>query len=744
MTLDRGSLLNNRYRIVEILGQGGMGSIYRAVDENLGVDVAVKENLFTTEEYARQFRREAVILANLRHSNLPRVTDHFVIEQQGQYLVMDYVEGEDMRERMDREGTFSDADVVILGAAVCDALSYLHSRQPQIVHRDIKPGNVKISPSGQIILVDFGLAKLIQGGEATTTGARAMTPGYSPPEQYGTARTDHRSDVYSLGATLYVALTGVLPEDALARAMGQSDLTPIRKYNSGVSRRLAGVIERAMELRPDDRYQSAEEFKQALLNTRVITGRRSSNGPTLTSPPTGAQGEAVGWNGVSAGVGISEPVKRPSPSPAQMSPYQLPASIPAARSGDRLVRRARPKKRGGGCWIAGVLLFSLAILFALGAYAYQPTIIDQAAGLIAPFLSPLQLPFLGSATSPPTSPPATHDTISTPAIITPSQTSDSLSTSTLTGLVAPPATERPTATPLPTQKPLPTATPLGGGIGQIAYVSTLTGLPQIYLMNADGTAQRQISDMPEGACQPAWAPDGTRLAFISPCASNQETYPGASILIKNIDSEEVVRLPFIPGGDFDPAWSPDGTHIAFTSLRDFNRAQIYVINLADNTVTSLSANKVRDNQPYWSPDGKQIAFVSTRRGPYQIWTMASDGADQTLFSRSGSLKNTHPVWSPDGQTIMFTQSEVIGGLPRLVQVRVTAGNFNETYVAGEVLPMREASYSPDGAWVAFESWPDGTNHDIYIMTINGVGRQRLTDNPAFEFDPAWRPKTTQP
>ena len=93
MNLERGSLLNNRYRIVSILGQGGMGSIYHAVDENLGVDVAVKENLFTTEEYARQFRREAVILANLRHPNLPRVTDHFVIEGQGQYLVMDYIEG---------------------------------------------------------------------------------------------------------------------------------------------------------------------------------------------------------------------------------------------------------------------------------------------------------------------------------------------------------------------------------------------------------------------------------------------------------------------------------------------------------------------------------------------------------------------------------------------------------------------------------------------------------------------------
>src|SRR5512136_3447173 len=104
MALDRGALLHKRYRIVEILGQGGMASVYRAVDENLGMDVAVKENLFTTDEYARQFRREAVILANLRHPNLPRVTDHFSVDNQGQYLIMDYIEGEDLRQRMERSG----------------------------------------------------------------------------------------------------------------------------------------------------------------------------------------------------------------------------------------------------------------------------------------------------------------------------------------------------------------------------------------------------------------------------------------------------------------------------------------------------------------------------------------------------------------------------------------------------------------------------------------------------------------
>lgn len=197
MPLEHESILINRYRIIETLGQGGMGSVYRAWDDNLNVEVAVKENLFTTEEYNRQFRREATILATMRHPNLPRVSDHFEIANQGQYLVMDYIEGEDLRQRMDRVDILPAEEVIVVGAAVCEALSYLHTRQPPILHRDLKPGNIKINPDGVIYLVDFGLAKIVSGSQATTTGARAMTPGYSSPEQYGTSRTDARSDIYS-------------------------------------------------------------------------------------------------------------------------------------------------------------------------------------------------------------------------------------------------------------------------------------------------------------------------------------------------------------------------------------------------------------------------------------------------------------------------------------------------------------------------------------------------------------------
>jgi serine/threonine protein kinase len=284
MVLERGTLLNNRYRIVDILGQGGMGSVYRAIDENLGVEVAVKDNLFTTEEYARQFRREAIILANLRHPNLPRVTDHFVISGQGQYLVMDLIEGEDLRQRMERVGLIPEEEVITIGAAVCDALAYLGSRKPPVIHRDLKPGNVKISPQGEIYLVDFGLAKTMHDIHTTATGARAMTPGYSPPEQYGAARTDQRSDIYSLGATLFAALTNTIPEDGLARAMEQAELTPLRKINARVSRRLAGVIEKSLNVRPDDRFQTAEEFKQALLNASS-NPKRKENDLAVTPAP---------------------------------------------------------------------------------------------------------------------------------------------------------------------------------------------------------------------------------------------------------------------------------------------------------------------------------------------------------------------------------------------------------------------------------------------------------------------------
>ena len=727
MVLERGILVNNRYRVAEILGQGGMGSVYRAVDENLGVDVALKENLFTTDEYARQFRREAVILASLRHPNLTRVTDHFVIEGQGQYLVMDYIEGEDLRQRMDRVGVLSEDEVIIIGAAICDALNYLHTRIPPIVHRDIKPGNVKITPQGHIFLVDFGLAKIIQTGQSTTTGARAMTPGYSPPEQYGTARTDHRSDLFSLGATLYAALTGAIPEDALARAMDQAQLTPIRRRNPKTSRRMAGVVEKSLAVRPDDRYQDAEEFKQALLNVRGITTRRKEGEYFVTPPPEFADemGNPSGAGEAVAGENYVPRAEIRSPLPLSSNATLNGAYPPAGR-----------RARRWPIWITLLLAIFALGMAGLAANDIYPSWPSRLISLVYPSgNNPVVI--VDNPTYTPTNEPVVASPTATSApTLEPSPTSTSTPTlkPTSTTLPSPPSA---TSTLMPT--------PVGGGNGQVAYASDRSGVTQIWLVNVDGSGEpQQITNMPEGACQPDWSPDGTRLVFISPCAQNEDSYPGAGLFVVNADGTGLTPLPNVPGGDFDPAWSPDGNLIAFTSLRNSGRPRLYVLDLRDNSVERISGQYSYDRQPAWSPDGSKIAFVTTQKGPVQIWVMDADGGNQVIYSRSGGAINTHPVWSKDGELILFNQVEPGGGPPYIVAVSYNDGEYNEYRYQLGPWPVKEAQYSPDGLWLVFESWPEGSNHNIYVMSASGAGRTQLTDWQRFDFDPVWRPRLQQP
>lgn len=263
--LDPGTILNNRYRIVKLIGKGGFGAVYRAWDLSLQKPCALKENTDTAPDSVRQFTREAVILANLRHPNLPDVTDHFNIPDQGQYLVMEFVEGLDLQQFIGQNrGPLPENQVIPWIIQTCNALDYMHQQTPPVIHRDIKPANIKVNPQGTVKLVDFGIAKLYDPAGKTTVGARAVTPGYSPPEQYGSGRTDRRSDIYSLGATLYSGLTGQVPVDSMKRQLG-TPLPEPHYYNPGISPHVEASILRAMQLSPDLRYQGAVEFKSSLV-----------------------------------------------------------------------------------------------------------------------------------------------------------------------------------------------------------------------------------------------------------------------------------------------------------------------------------------------------------------------------------------------------------------------------------------------------------------------------------------------
>jgi branched-chain amino acid transport system substrate-binding protein len=273
MPLSQGQVINNRYRIVRLLGQGGFGAVYRAWDVNLNRSCALKENLDASPTAQVQFEREAMLLANLSHPNLARVTDYFFIQGQGQYLVMDYIEGEDLQALLDRtQGPLPEAQVLEWVSQVCEALDYLHSQTPPVIHRDIKPANIKITPQGRAVLVDFGIAKIFDPQLRTTVGARAVTPGFSPPEQYGQATTDARSDIYALGATLYTLLTGQVPPASVDILSGDAPSpAPAHAINPQLLPQVSQAIEKAMQVNRSERFASALEFKRALTAATQVT-----------------------------------------------------------------------------------------------------------------------------------------------------------------------------------------------------------------------------------------------------------------------------------------------------------------------------------------------------------------------------------------------------------------------------------------------------------------------------------------
>ena len=305
--LKNGEVLRGRYKIHERIGQGGMGSIYLADDTRLkGRQCALKEVEYERalpenirDEARDQFLREATILARLDHPNLPKVSDFFSNGPRD-YLVMDYIPGNDLRalllEARRKKFFLKETDVLTWADQIGSALTFLHSQEPPIVHRDIKPSNLKLMPHGLIKLVDFGLVKILAPEEVTITIIQGQgTALYTPLEQYGGSdiHTGVRSDIYSFGATLYHLLTNESPADARKRFLHPESLVPLRQINSDVSPRTERAVLWAMSLHPDERPNTIDEFREALLGYResptpLLPTRRAHPLPVtdyLTHPP---------------------------------------------------------------------------------------------------------------------------------------------------------------------------------------------------------------------------------------------------------------------------------------------------------------------------------------------------------------------------------------------------------------------------------------------------------------------------
>ncbi len=262
-------MLDNRYEIKRLIKSGGMGAVYEALDHRFEKKAcAVKEMLPQAENpqleeyFIKRFKKEALILFELRHQNLPGLIDYF-IENSRYYLVMEYIEGYDLDTIMRQyEGGIVPQEFVISWSIdILQALIYLHGQTPPVVYRDMKPGNIMLrSEDKKIILVDFGIARKIDP-ESDTAKTVIGTPGFSPPEIFH-GRAEPRSDIYSLGATMHCLLTGMVPVKSFV-------FKPVRNLNNRVSKELEEIVMKALSPDPKDRYGNASQMKEALLKISV-------------------------------------------------------------------------------------------------------------------------------------------------------------------------------------------------------------------------------------------------------------------------------------------------------------------------------------------------------------------------------------------------------------------------------------------------------------------------------------------
>jgi serine/threonine protein kinase len=718
MELTPDTMLHERYRIVRPLGQGGMGSVYLAYDTALEAEVAVKSNRSTSSHSSDQFLREARLLAALRHPNLPRVIDYFVVDQ-GQCLVMDYIPGDDLEALLRREGPQPLEKVMVWAGQLGSALSYLHSQNPAVIHRDIKPANLKLTDEGEVILVDFGIAKASDTGQATATGATGYTPGFAPPEQYGRAGTGPYTDQYAFAATLYTLLTGKRPAESVQRVLGQAVLTPIEALVTGVPIHIQTAIERAMALKPEDRFQSVEDMMRAMADASFVPTAR-------IDPKTTASAATVFVPRVEPAQAVA--IARPQTQTVESAPK---AQGSTGESG----LRSSQKKSHVAFWVlGGVIVLAFLALGAVGigwlVFRQMGSSAQKASPTAAQVgqVSDTSVPIAVSAD---TATPA-------PASSTPAPTA-ATATATMEATLPPAASDTPQPKPLGMGKLLAFVSDRGDG-------KTLQIWTMKVSMSDTGTISAgeftQVTFDEGDKAQPAWSPDGTGLLYTAPGPDQN----GLDVFWLDLSQAglEAVDVSDLPGDDTDPAWSPDGKRVAYTNTGRFvaGISSVYISDPDGKNRMRLSTD-FQEFDAFWTPDDAWLMTVIFARDHHYLFRHPGDSLGTATpspydpsdyFGRLGEVDD--PAISLDGKTIAYTR--VKGNERSIFSVdTISRGEQISSLTEGKTTEY-QPTWSPDGLYLAFTSERDG-NREIYIMTSTGLLQTNLSQSPGVDWQAAWQP-----
>jgi len=686
MPLATSTILNQRYRIVSLVGRGGFGAVYRAWDMNLKKTVALKENLDSSPEGRKQFTKEAEILAKINHPALPRVTDHFFVEGQGQYLVMDYIEGVDLLTLLQQSGRpLPENQVLGFITQVADALAYLHSRTPAVIHRDIKPQNVIITPQGQAVLVDFGIVKIFES-QLTTKGARAYSAGYSPPEQYGQGGTNEQSDIYSLGATMYHLLTSQIPIESIQRTIGQN-LIPPRQLNPAISQRTEDIILTAMQLRPDQRFPNGTMF------VKVISGN-NQQAPYAVQIPQGVPG---------IGGYVASPPADPYHSPTKSN-------------GDR-----RKYIIGGAVLIAAVGAIAILVTMIINNNPNRAGDDDTASAISSTLTTIVQItdsalnatneiltahPEMSTTSEAFSDPSATRDPEEESS---PEPTSTDPDDSVVQTTIPP--IEQATATPPPTATEPPTDTPATG----------MVSLP--------GNGLIQLTFGEANFYKPVLSPDQTRLITFAKAGDYWQLTE-----IDPVNGGVVGLITTDNTNYYHPLFSRDGSRL-IVSRETSGYQNIFVLDSYTGAIIGqLTDSNSANSTPFWSPDEQSFVFQSDRDGDKEIFLGFMDGSNPVQLTSNTAFDGSCS-FSPDGNLVTFYSNR--DGNPEIYVLEMNSGI--ERRLTTSSARDAEPAFSPDGQWIVFESNRDGGDYDIWAIRPDGSGLHQITFDQGNEQIPSFSP-----
>jgi hypothetical protein len=787
-----GRIIGGRYRVEAFEGHGGMANVYKVWDLQRAAYLAMKvlhADLAEDRVFLRRFKREGLMLERLQHPNIVRF--YGLEESEGlAYILMDYIEGLTLRREiyLNKNG-MRPARVLQIMQPVCAALHYAHLLG--MVHCDIKPVNIIIHRNGTVFLADFGIARVT--GARTQTALVSGTPAYMAPEQSQGEEASPASDIYALGVVLFEMLTGGERPFSGESVVGQGRTTqriiweksnldppPPSRFNRRISPELEAVTLHCLEREPNLRFASTLELSAAL--DQAVHGAGGnydiSTLVDIYTPPRDGAGQVFAPDEEEVGPAADElPAADDRPAAEDLwAAHNLPPGTylhpwneqPEAGSlpGEHAEQASRvPADWVGETGAADRALFeetpaplpTAAPEEPPGSPALALVLAQPAESADEPRGAPrrLRLPRLwllagiglaallaiGLLLSngrpdpavPPVSAAATRE-----ASVLPLGEPLPTRTVTATATLPAPTSTRAARTPIPTGTPLPQPTVLGGGRGRIAFASDRSGSVQIWVMDAGNLERReQVTSLPGGACQPAWSPDGARIAFITPCNGPRLTYPGAEIMIVDLETGALSDLN-LPGSAFDPAWSPDGERLAYTTYIG-DKTVIYAVSLAERKPYPLVTSGRKNEDPDWSPDGEMVVYISDNKGIDEIWVIDRDGGSKEMVTEAGLFKYfSGPKWGPDGRSIIAMMKELNqpAPIPVLVLIDRYAGREGGAPLLNETMRMEDGSFSADGQWLVFWTVVDGRNMEILRASLDGQV-ERLTDHTARDFHPAW-------